>query len=72
MKSITTLLAIAAAASLAGRAPVQSMTIPERPQIRHSENEPKCKTCIHFRSSYRCNDPMRMSCEAYKRKKKKR
>lgn len=72
MKSMTKLLAIAAAASLAGRASVQSMTIPERPQIRHRENEPKCKTCIRFRSSYRCNDPMRMACDIYERKKKRK
>lgn len=72
MNTMTKLLAIAAAASLAGGTPAQSMVIPERPQIRHPENEPKCKTCIHFRSSYRCCDPMKMSCEAYKRKKKKR
>lgn len=33
---------------------------------------PKCKTCVYFGLCHRCKDPMRMICENYKRKKKKR
>ena len=67
-----------AAASLMG-SPLEHYALPGSPmrmpvaQVkRHKGESPKCKTCARFRSSYRCLDPMRMACEDYSRKKKKR
>ena len=39
---------------------------------RKSKGEaPKCKTCKLFNDCRRSNDPMRMACDRYERKKKK-
>jgi hypothetical protein len=33
----------------------------------------KCKTCVHFKSKwFECSEPMKMACEKYKRKKKRK
>lgn len=38
---------------------------------KHRGESPKCKSCLYFRCSYRCNEPMKMACDEYKRKKRK-
>ena len=67
---------IMAMAALHMAASQQGMThipdLEEKPQVRHKGESPKCKTCVHFKTRATCLSSMRMACEDYKRKKKKR
>lgn len=41
--------------------------------IKKKGEAPKCKTCVHFKSKwFECCEPMKMACEKYKRKKKRK
>lgn len=42
------------------------------PEKKHKCNAKKCKSCKFFKASYRCEEPMRMACERYEPKKKKK
>lgn len=63
-------------AAISMAAAQQGMThlpdLEERPQAIRKGEAPKCKTCVHFKTRTTCLSPMRMACEDYKRKKKKR
>ena len=61
--------------ALHGLAATQGMTdlpvIGRQEPKRYKGNEPKCKSCIHYMTRRRCCTPMQMSCDEYKRKKRK-
>ena len=67
---ILTMAAISMAAAQQGMTHLPDLE--ERPQVRRKGEAPKCKTCVHFKTRTTCLSPMKMACEDYKRKKKKR
>ena len=42
------------------------------PVKNHKCNAKKCKSCKYFKSYTSCNEPMKMACDKYEPKKKKR
>lgn len=42
------------------------------PEKKHKCNAKKCKSCKYFKSYTSCNEPMRMACDRYEPKKKKK
>ena len=74
MSKLSRLLTMAA--SLTAAASQQGMTdLPDlgtdRPVVRYKGEAPKCKTCVHYRTTTKCLTPMRMACENYSRKKRR-
>lgn len=66
---------LAMLAAIASMPPLEpAHKVSTKPLVRHKGNEPKCKTCVHFSKygSYKCSDPMKMSCASYKRRAKKK
>ena len=62
--------AITAAASQQGMTDLSDLGT-DRPVVRYKGEAPKCKTCVHYRTTTKCLTPMRMACDEYKRRKKK-
>ena len=72
MNRFKRLLALAAVQAAAASQGMTDLPVIGRQEPkRYKGNEPKCKTCVHFMTKRVCCEPMRMSCEFYKRKKRK-
>lgn len=39
---------------------------------RYRGESPKCKSCAYFGCCYKCQEPMKMACDEYKRRKRKK
>lgn len=46
--------------------------INHKPLPKYSGESPKCKTCVHFKTHRYCCTPMKMACENYVRKNKRK
>ena len=72
MSRILKLLTMTAAMAAAGSAMTPYDARPKRSPIpKRKAEQPKCKTCVHFGEARRCCEPMKVCCDAYKRRKKK-
>ena len=72
MSKLSRLLTMAALVAAASQPGMTDLPRTERQLPKYKGESPRCKTCIHFRTQRRCLDSMRMACENYSRKKKKR
>ena len=70
LSRLMAMTALAAAASQPGMTDLP--VINHRPLPKYKGESPKCKSCVHFKTKRNCCTPMKMACEDYKRKKKKR
>lgn len=72
MSKLSRLLTMAALVAAASQPGMTDLPRTERQLPKFKGESPRCKTCIHYKTQRRCLEPMRMACENYSRKKKKR
>lgn len=73
MSKLSRILGMAAImASAAQQGMTDLPVIDYRPLPKYKGESPKCKSCVHFKTKRNCCTPMKMACENYSRKKRKK
>lgn len=70
LSRLMAMTALAAAASQSGMTDLP--VINHRPLPKYKGESPKCKSCKYYRTKWECDSPMKMACENYVRKNKRK